>query len=74
MNLTTKELRNLLNKAWDKGSIDEYEVYGWNEKYSCHAEAMRSRRYRNVKKIIKEAEAVDWGRLSKPDNVEANIE
>lgn len=50
MHLTTKELRKILNKAWDDGRC---YAYGPNE-WRYLPQAGRSRRYRDVSKIIKE--------------------
>lgn len=60
-----RKMRKMLNKAWNEGS--------WREKYQSWARfgtAMRNARYRDVSKIIKEAQKVDWLKLNKPDNVE----
>lgn len=51
MHLSDKELRKMLNKAWDKAR--NYS-YGPNEWRRLHQSGVR-RRYRDVSKIIKEA-------------------
>ena len=49
MEVSDKELREMLNKAWEMGI--EYGVWDWDG----HP-ARRYRRHRDVSKIIKEAE------------------
>ncbi|KKN31711.1 hypothetical protein LCGC14_0821340 [marine sediment metagenome] len=49
MEVSEKELRKLLNAAWDKG-----EEFGGLEDY--YKPTRPDRRYRDVSKIIKEAE------------------
>ena len=56
MEVSDKELWKMLNAAWIKGSYGWCDLYGWIVKYSHHGEAIRSRRYRDVSRIIKEAE------------------
>ncbi len=58
-----RELRRMLNAAWDKG-----EEFGGLEDY--YKPTRPDRRYRDVSKIIREAKRVDWTKLNQPDNVE----
>lgn len=51
--MDNKELRKMLNKAWDDGRWYGYIAGG-------HAKGNKNRRYREVSKIIKEAEAATW--------------
>ncbi len=46
--VTTKELRKMLNKAWDMGKMAEW--------YFNTTNSIQPKRYRDVSKIIKEAE------------------
>lgn len=56
MHLTNKQLRKLLNKAWDAGQ--KYEGCGGRaNRMSGKGELRFSNRYQNVTKIIKEMEA-----------------
>ncbi len=56
MNLSDKELRKLLNAAWDAGQWWEYITKGyWATKKG------KDRRYRDVTKIIKEAKENEDG-------------
>ncbi len=66
MNLTDyewTEMRKLLNKAW---TARENHHIAWDSSKATR----NSARYRDVSKIIKEAQAVDWAKLNKPDKVE----
>lgn len=65
-----KELRKLLNQAWD-------DACWWRNLFilSPSKSIRMSRRYRDVSKIIEAAKAVDWSKLSEPDKImEANNE
>lgn len=65
MQISDKELRKMLNKAWDKGVyIKRRPVFKWLGK--VHTD----QRYRDVSKILKEAVAVDWTKINTPNNEE----
>lgn len=64
MEISDKELRKMLNEAWDNGSRRKDQWF----RGLCLD--LKSARYQDVTRIIKAAQAVDWSKLSKPDNVE----
>jgi hypothetical protein len=63
MKVSPKKMRKLLNAAWDDG-------VRWRDDWThAYLKNDKSKRYRDVSRILEEAEKVDWSRLSKPDNV-----